>query len=161
MEKRDIKWFRDGDEKYSAERTAKIWNSKFANAEAFTSTAKNLYKVGSVLDNRMYAHRFAWLYMTGEWPERIDHINGVRHDNRFINLRSVSHAVNCRNTRKRTNKSGSVGIYLSPSGKFFAQITFDGVTICLGTFETITLAKQARKLAEEKYGFHKNHGREM
>jgi len=44
------------------------------------------------------AHRLAWLYMTGEWPKhQIDHINRVRSDNRFCNLRDVSVSLNALN----------------------------------------------------------------
>lgn len=41
------------------------------------------------------AHRCAWLYMNGVWPSnQIDHINRVRSDNRFCNLRDVSASQN-------------------------------------------------------------------
>ena len=44
------------------------------------------------------ASRLAWLYMTGEWPKyEIDHINRIRHDNRWDNLRDVSHKDNLTN----------------------------------------------------------------
>ena len=51
---------------------------------------------GIWLEGRNYrAHRLAWLYMAGDWPKNlIDHINGVRDDNRFCNLRPATHAEN-------------------------------------------------------------------
>src|SRR3990172_5360433 len=52
--------------------------------------------------DRIYmAHRLAFLYMTGEFPrDQIDHINGVRHDNRWGNLREVTQRLNNQNIRK-------------------------------------------------------------
>jgi hypothetical protein len=67
------------------------------------------------IDNIPYkAHRLAWLYAFGVFPtEEIDHKNGNRSDNRFLNLREVSHAVNSRNQKKRsTNTSGFTGMCL-------------------------------------------------
>jgi hypothetical protein len=53
---------------------------------------------------RCMAHRAAWLYMTGEWPgNEIDHINRDGLDNRFANLRDVTHEVNSLN---RTSSKG-------------------------------------------------------
>jgi len=65
----------------------------------------------SIAGKRHYAHRLAFIFMGFDEPEIVDHINGVRHDNRFENLRSVSSQVqNLNNTnygkgiRKRYGK---------------------------------------------------------
>ena len=50
------------------------------------------------------AHRVAWVMATGEQPIVIDHINGVKHDNRLANLRSVSIRDNNKN-RPATRKA--------------------------------------------------------
>lgn len=58
------------------------------------------------------AHRCAWLLEKGsEPPETIDHINGIRDDNRICNLRAASFAENVRNTvPKKNNKTGFKGV---------------------------------------------------
>lgn len=60
------------------------------------------------LDGKKYlVHRLAWLYVYGDFPEEhIDHINGIRIDNRICNLRTVNHIVNGQNRNK--SNSGSV-----------------------------------------------------
>jgi len=62
--------------------------------------------------SQYYAHRLAWLFVTGEWPsEYIDHINRDKSDNRFDNLRVVSSGENSRNVSKSSrNTSGQVGV---------------------------------------------------
>lgn len=84
------------------------------------------------------AHRLAWLYMHGRWPDGdIDHINGDRLDNRATNLREVTRAENMQNERKArcNNKSGLLGV--SPHGRSWrAQITVGGVCKKLGSYET-------------------------
>lgn len=59
------------------------------------------------IDGKGYrAHRLAWLYHYGEWPEVVDHINGDTLDNSIKNLRSVDCASNSQNHnyKKRANK---------------------------------------------------------
>lgn len=136
------------------------------NKEAFTHTGKRGYKVstyiGENIRKTLTAHRVAWAIFYGHEPiGQIDHINGDRADNRIENLRCVSNAENSKNTRLRsTNKSGTTGVYRhSQCDLWVAQITINGKTHGLGSYDCIEKAKQARKKAEEKYGFHPNHGR--
>lgn len=50
------------------------------------------------VQRRVYrAHRLAWLHYYGEWPSAIDHINGVRVDNRIVNLRQADGNINEQN----------------------------------------------------------------
>lgn len=84
-----------------------------------------------------YAHRLAWVYMTGVWPIETDHRNGERDDNRWKNLREVTHAINQQNQRKArsNNQVGFLGV--SPREKQFrAQITIDGKNLSLGVHVT-------------------------
>lgn len=85
-----------------------------------------------------FAHRLAWLYMTGEWPSRqVDHINGVRNDNRWCNLRTATQAENSQNQRgpRSDSKSGLLGVTWSKQGKKWqAQIKVDRVNRHLGCF---------------------------
>jgi hypothetical protein len=106
------------------------------------------------------AHRLAFLYMWGYIPEEeIDHINHITSDNRWKNLRVVSHHTNGKNQRKYTsNSSGVTGVRLRSSGKWRARIYHKGSHIDLGTFSTFEAACSARKQAEEFYKFHENHG---
>jgi hypothetical protein len=82
---------------------------------------KRFYKIGSEAGRRddasgyrtirisplgpVLAHRLAWLLQTGGWPkQQIDHINGVKDDNRWLNLRDVSHMVNSQNRLKKVGR---------------------------------------------------------
>jgi hypothetical protein len=80
-------------------------------------------------------HRLIHLLFTGEWPDQVDHINGVRNDNRYENLRSASHAQNCMN--RKPMGSNSKGCYWQPKrNKWIAQIGVDGRRKTLGYFDT-------------------------
>ena len=61
---------------------------------------------------RYMAHRLAWLYMKGEWPRNeIDHIDHVRSNNKWNNLREATHQENSKNQKlHKTNTSGFTGV---------------------------------------------------
>lgn len=105
------------------------------------------------LGGRSYKlHRLAWLHATGSWPTGdIDHINGVRHDNRLCNLRDVSRKTNLQNMReaKNNHSTGVLGVYPSRD-KFCAAISMDDKKIHLGTFATVDEAKQAYLSAKRR-----------
>jgi hypothetical protein len=97
------------------------------------------------IDRQEYlAHRLAWLYMTGEWPEdSIDHINGTRSDNRWTNLRDVPQSVNMQNRRRpRINsKSGMLGVkWNADSASWEARIKIGDQQIYLGRAKDKTVA---------------------
>lgn len=92
------------------------------------------------VDGRAYrAHRLVWLYVTGDWPVgQIDHINGVRADNRYVNLRDVSQMQNAKNMKRPvSNTSGFKGVsWHKRSGKWQAVIACNKKQNHLGLFLT-------------------------
>lgn len=86
------------------------------------------------------AHRLAWLYIYGEWPNgQIDHINGDKLDNRILNLRTATNAQNKQNSRKARSdsKSGLLGAtWYTKGNKWRASIQVDGKKKHLGYFAT-------------------------
>lgn len=140
----------------------RTWNTRYSGKEAFTRIHCRGYLAGSIHDRDYLAHRVLWLLATGDWPiGDIDHINGIKNDNRFVNLRSVSHSSNMKNQRIRSsNSSGVMGVCWNASrGKWVAQITVDSQGKFIGMFDSFDAAVAARKAAEERHGFHPNHGR--
>lgn len=75
-------------------------------------TLSNGYVIIGVDFAQYFAHRLAWLWMTGEWPKfSVDHINRRRSDNRWVNLRDVPHQVNRLNQGlQKNNTSGVAGL---------------------------------------------------
>lgn len=109
-----------------------------------------------------WAHRLAWFLFYGELPlYEIDHVNGIRTDNRIINLRAVTHRENCLNTgMQQRNLSGCIGLsWDDKNNKWAARIGWMGKNIHLGRYLDWWDAVCARKSAEHRYGFHPNHGR--
>jgi hypothetical protein len=106
------------------------------------------------------AHRLAYLYMTGDWPCEIDHINHNRMDNRWRNLRNTSSAGNSRNkTIYKNNKSGRVGVHwVKRTNRFDAKIKIAGRSLHLPCNGSLFDGACVRIAAENRYGFHKNHG---
>lgn len=107
------------------------------------------------INKRRYpAHRLAWLYVNGCFPDKqIDHINGNRDDNRIANLRLASNSQNQQNTATRhDNRTGRRGVvWMSGAGRqkrWRAEIKANGKYSCIGYFQTFEEAVAAREAAE-------------
>ena len=101
------------------------------------------------------AHRLAWLYVYGEMPSsQIDHVNGIRNDNRINNLRLATSFQNIQNQKKaqKHNKTGFLGV-TKKNGKYVARIGINNQRKWLGYYDTPELAHavyldEKRKLHE-------------
>ena len=81
------------------------------NGKIAGTTNSNGYIVIGIDIHRIMAHRLAWLYIYGEEPNVIDHINRIRNDNSITNLRNVDCAINSKNMKQnKNNKTGIVGV---------------------------------------------------
>jgi len=119
--------------------------------EPLGSLTHNGYVEVWVHGSKYMAHRLAWLYVYGKWPEaHLDHINRVRTDNRIGNLREASKVQNGQNTKlNRRNTSGVKGVcWCSQYQKWKAYICLNRSVRALGRFTDINDAIAARKAAE-------------
>lgn len=92
-----------------------------------------------VLGKIYKAHRLAWFYTHGEWPEYlIDHANGDRSDNRLCNLRQANRTQNAHNSKKRVGcRSKLKGVYFhKASGLWCARVTKDYKVVFCSYFHT-------------------------
>lgn len=110
------------------------------------------YRRVSVGRVRYMAHRVVWLMATGKWPEEmLDHINGVRADNRLANLREANRSINNQNVRcsRRNSLTGFLGVSHNGGG-FMARIRVSGLEKHLGTYETAKGAHEAYLTAKRE-----------
>lgn len=116
------------------------------------------------IDRKMYrAHRLAFLFVEGKFPEKIvDHIDSDKQNNKWANLRHACHLINGRNRRRsKSNTSGVTGVFWDESyGKWRAAINNKFKRIHLSCDGSLFGAVCARKNAEKRLEFHENHGME-
>lgn len=113
-------------------------------AGSFTQERYRQIKFGG---KTYFAHRLAWLLTYGEWPVgQIDHINGIKHDNRIVNLREVTSSENIQAifTAQSNSATGLRGTtQLKATGRFQSRIAVAGKRVFLGDFETAEQAHAA------------------
>ena len=146
---------------FPTERGWRVFQSQCANKEAGYRDPSG-YLTIRIAGTRYWAHRLAVLYMTGTFPKHsTDHIDQDKGNNRWNNLREVTHATNLRNQPLRsTNSSGFAGVRWNPKlNRWCSAICVAGRNIYLGTFREKSDAVAARLAANTKYEFHPNHGR--
>lgn len=101
------------------------------------------------INKKLYsAHRIAWLYSYGTYPNIIDHINGDTLDNRIKNLRNVTAREN--NQNQAIHRKGKlVGIcYNKQTNKIKARISINGKQYHIGYYNTELEAYEAYKSME-------------
>lgn len=111
------------------------------------------YRSIQIFGRAYCAHRLAWLHVHGIWPaDEIDHINGVRGDNRLVNLRSATTAENRQNHAvRRDNTSKFPGVNWDKySGKWRVRIRVPGRRLHVGLFKRLEDAVSARAEAKAK-----------
>jgi hypothetical protein len=116
---------------------SKIRRGRFGKLKLVGTINPSGYRNIHINHKRFYAHRLVWLYLYGNMPEnQIDHINGVRHDNRLCNLRLATVQQNAQNRGKQANNtSGYKGVTWSKkSQKWQAQICQNKCRIYIGLF---------------------------
>lgn len=107
-----------------------------------------------VIDQKFYkAHRLAWLYVHGNFPKiEIDHKNGIRDDNRIINLRDGSRTCNTQNqiVQRKNSKHKYRGVTIK-NGKWWAKIVANKKQIDLGLYDSEEDAHKAYIQGKIKY----------
>jgi hypothetical protein len=111
-------------------------------------TSKDGYRQISIHAIRYSAHRLAWLISEGEDPGdlQVDHINGIRDDNRRENLRIVTASENQHNQRRAKGYS-----FHKRDNKWKAKIRLNGKEHHLGYYETESEARDAYIQAKAKF----------
>lgn len=119
------------------------------------------YRRIDIFKRRHFEHRLVWLIHHGEWPkDQIDHINHNRADNRIENLRAVTPMDNSRNrSPSARSRRGALGVSRKKDGRWRATIGSGNQVEHLGIFGTEEEAVAARKAAEQRLGYHPNHGK--
>lgn len=100
------------------------------------------------------AHQLAIFYVTGVWPEQVDHKNGVKDDNRYANLRVADSHINAQN-KKFAMKGSASGLLGAHRGgwkkrRWVSAITTEGETLYLGIYKTAEEAHEVYKKAKRK-----------
>ena len=105
------------------------------------------YRVINIDKRPHLAHRLAFLYMLGDVPSCVDHIDGDPLNNRWANLRPATNSLNLQNLRhaRADSTSGVMGAHRLPGKRerWQARITVHGARRSLGVFKTAALAGAA------------------
>jgi len=123
----------------------KSWNTKYANTIA--GSLNNGYYQICINRSIIKAHRLAFLYIIGRYPLfEVDHINSIKTDNKWKNLREATKSENLQNLKKcrKDNKTGFLGVSFIPNrNKFTANIEINQKQYYLGLFNTAQEAHES------------------
>lgn len=111
------------------------------------------YRMAKIDRMKYVSGRLIWFYMTGEWPDEVDHKNLDRADDRWENLRESNRSQNCANKGQffKKNCYGFRGVKRQTSGRFQAVVCVNQKEHYLGTFDTAELAALAYDMGAKKH----------
>ena len=118
------------------------------------NTYSNGYRYVELNGKAHRAHRLAWFWVTGEWPvNNIDHKNGVRDANYWLNIRNATSSQNQHNKGMQSNnKSGFKGVsWDTTANKWRADIRLNCKSKFLGFGLTPEEAHEKRLRAEKEF----------
>ena len=102
------------------------------------------YRVIKIAYKAYKEHRLIWLLVHGRLPDKdLDHINGVKDDNKIDNLREATRQENCYNRKAIGGSSKYKGVSLHKCGKWQTSYALNGKQIYLGMFDTELEAAKA------------------
>jgi hypothetical protein len=109
------------------------------------------YKQVGLFGFRYMLHRVAWFMHYGEWPENeLDHINGIRDDNRIENLRPATREQNTQFCKMRKDNTTGVKGVSFRDGRYLARVRLNGTRKHIGIFSNLNDAEAAIKAAREE-----------
>lgn len=142
-----------------------FWKIRPANNIHIGAKAGSLHHTGYYqvrINWKFYrTHRLIFLFHHGYLPKFIDHINGIKHDNRIENLRVASPSQNCHNRRvNKNNTSGVKGVtWHKRDKKWYVRVGILGNLKSFGYYDDLELAELVAIEARNKYhGDFANHG---
>ena len=112
------------------------------------------YRRGALKGKIYQEHKLIWLYYYGEWPTlQVDHLNGIRDDNRVENLRIVTNQENQFNRKSVKGSSSKYkGVsWYKPYGKWLVNYTLNRKKYFVGYFEDEVEAAKAYDQAVKKH----------
>lgn len=97
-------------------------------------------------------HRLIFLMHHGYMPKMVDHINGIRSDNRIENLREADNRLNQYNAKKQPSTSGAKNVHWDDKSKEWrVRININGKRTQIGRFADLELAELIAIEARDKY----------
>lgn len=152
---------------YSPDTGILVWKAKFPRRKIGDAVGYVFRNHGGKkylrvrINNRQYlVHRIIYTFIHGKILHEIDHIDGDGMNNKKSNLRDVQHKENQKNKRLYSkNVTGVHNVSIDHrNGHYRSAIAVNHKRFRLGSFVEIWDAICAKKSAENKHGFHINHG---
>lgn len=137
--------------KYNPKSGKLYWNvskPRVKKGNEIKSKTSEGYKSIKINGKSYLQHRICWYLFYGKWPTNsVDHINGIKDDNRILNLRDVSHRENCSNAKCHRQKRKLAGTYFHKRDNVWEATIYINKRIYLGRFKTEVEANNSYKKA--------------